>query len=639
MFDFIRTHTRLVLGFLLLLIIPSFIFFGVEGYSQFNDSASTTVATVGGYKISRGEWDTVHQRQVERVRREQPQVDARLLDTPELRRETLDAIVRERVLLAAASDLHLAPTDARLQRQFLADPQFAALRNPDGSVNRDLLAAQGLNSELFAQQLRQEFAMRQVLAGVTRTVLATPAVAGAALDPLMQRREVQLQLFDAGAYRDKVNPSDDDIERFYKAQEAQFKAPETAQIEYVTLSLDDLAKTIQPSDEDIQKFYTDNAARYTAAEERRASHILINAPREMPAAERSKAKERAQALLAEARQSPTGFADLARKNSQDPGSAQQGGDLDFFSRGAMVKPFEDAAYGLKVGDISDVVESDFGYHIIQLTGVRGGQKKPLDQVRSEIEADLRRSLAQKRWPELAEQFTNLVYEQPESLKAVSEKLKLTPQTATVGRSAAVDAPGAGPLSSPKFLDALFSGESLASKRNTDAVEFATNQFVAGRVLQHAPARVLPLADVRDQVRAALVAQQSAAMAAQEGQARLAALQKTPTEALPGAAVTVSRMQPQGLPRPVLDAVLAADAAKLPAVAGVDLGAQGYAVLRVTQVLPREAVPAAEVSLREQYAQAWAAAESDAYLGALKRRYKSEIKPAATQAVPVDASSR
>jgi peptidyl-prolyl cis-trans isomerase D len=639
MFDFIRNHTRLVLGFLLLLIIPSFVFFGVEGYTSFRDGSSTAVASVGGRSISRGEWDTVHQRQVDQVRREQPQVDSRLLDTPEMRRGTLDAIVRERVLLAAAGDLHLTPTDNRLQRLFLADPQFAPLRNPDGSVNRDLLAAQGLNSELFAQQLRQEFAMRQVLAGVTRTVPSTPAAAAAALDPLMQRREVQLQVFDPNAYRDKINPSPAELEEFYKAQQAQFTAPESAQIEYVMLSLEDVAKTIKPSDDEIRKYFTDNAARFTAPEERRASHILITASRDLPAAERTKAKEKAQGLLAEVRANPAGFADLARKHSQDPGSAQQGGDLDFFPRGAMVKPFEDAAYGMKVGDISEVVESDFGFHIIQLTALRGGEKKPLEAVRAEIEAELRRSLAQRRWPELSEQFSNLVYEQSDSLKAVADKLQLTPQTAQVNRNAAVEGQAPGPLTSAKFLDALFSGESITSKRNTDAVEFATNQFVAGRVLQHNPSRVLPLEEVKDRVRAGLVAQKAAALAVQEGKARLAALQAAPTEALAAAPVTVSRMQPQGLPRPVLDAVLKADAGKLPALAGVDLGAQGYVVLRVTQVLPRETPPEAESGLREQYAQAWAAAEAEAYLGALKRRYKAEVKPAAGSAAPADAPTR
>lgn len=637
MFEFIRNHTRLTLGFLLLLIIPSFIFFGVEGYAKLTDSTGATVAKVDGRSITLGEWDALHKRQVDRVRRERPDLDTRMFESAEMRKDTLEGIVRERVLIAAANKLHLTPTDARLQRLFVSDPQFAGLRNPDGSVNRDVLAAQGMSSEMFAAQLRQEFGMQQVLAGVTRTALAPARVAGQSLEALFQRREIQFQRFDAATHKAKVNPGDAEIEAFFKQNEAQFKAPEQASIEYAVLDMDTLVKGISVSEAELRKFYDENAARFTAAEERRASHILIKADKDTSAADRQKAKAQAEDLLAQARKNPAGFADLARKHSQDPGSAAQGGDLDFFGRGAMVKAFEEAVFALKVGDISPVVESDFGYHVILLAAVRGGQKKPFDEVRVEIETALRQAQAQKRWPEMAEQFTNMVYEQSDSLKPAADKLKLDIRTATVQRK---PVPGAqGPLASAKFLEALFATDSVANKRNTDAVEFGTNRLVAGRVVQHQPARTLPLAEVKDTVRERLVARLGAELALKEGQERLAALQKDSAATLPSTAV-VSRAQMGGLPRQVLDAVLSADAGKLPAVFGVDLKEQGFIVVRVTQLLPREAVPGGDAPLQAQYAQSFAAAEADAYLSALKTRFKAEIRPgAALPAEPASAPGR
>jgi peptidyl-prolyl cis-trans isomerase D len=636
MFDFIRNHTRLALGLLLLLIIPSFVFFGVEGYSKFNDGTSMTVAKVDGHNISRGEWDNVHQRYMERARQQMPGVDSRQFDTPEARRATLDALVRERVLLAAATALHLSPSDARLQRLFATDPQFAQLRNPDGSVNREILAMQGMSSEMFAQRLRQEFATQQVLAGVTRSTLAPTSIVNASVDPLLQRREVQFQRFEPAVYRDKVQPSEAEIEAFYKAQSGDFKAPEQANIEYVVLDLDTLTKASAPSDEELRKFYADNAARFTAAAERRASHILINADKALSAAEKQKAKTRAEGLLAEVRKNPAQFAELARKNSQDGGSATQGGDLGFFGRGSMVKPFEDAAFSMKVGDISDLIETDYGYHIITVTGAKGGEKRAFEEVRAEIDGELRRTTALRKWPELAEQFTNTVYEQSDSLQPVITKLKLEKKTATVQRT---PAPGAaGPLASPKFLDAVFGNEAVANKRNTDAVEVGPNQLVSARVVQHTPSRVLALADVKDQVRDRLVQQKATAMAIQEGKARLAALQAASAQAepLPGTGI-VSRGQPQGLPKEALDAAMQADPTKLPYLTGVSLSTGGYVVLRVGKVLPREPVPGGDETLRTQYAQAWATAESDAYLAALKRRFKAEVKPAASTAA-VDAAA-
>lgn len=626
MFDFVRNHTRLVLGFMLLLIIPSFVFFGVDGYTKFRDGGSASVASVDGVSITRGEWESAHQRSVDRVRRQSPDLDTQRLDTPELRGETLNALVRERVMVAAGRSMQLAPTDARLQRLFVTDPQFASIRNPDGSVNRELLAMQGMTSELFSQQLRQDLMARQVLGGVSRTVLTPQAISAASLDPLLQRREIQLQRFDPAAYRAKINPSEAEVEAFYKEQQAQFKAPEQADIEYVVLDLDALGKGVTVADADLRKFYDDNAARFTAPEERRASHVLIKTDKDASAGDKAKAKARADELLAQARKNPAGFAELARKNSQDAGSAAQGGDLDFFGRGAMVKPFETAAFGLKTGEISEVFETEFGYHFLTVTGVRGGQKKPFEEVRAEIEGELRKAKGKAEWAKMAEQFTNTVYEQSESLQPVIDKLKLNKQTATVRRTAA---PGTtGVLASAKLLEAVFANESVVNKRNTDAVETAPNQLVSARVVKHSPARTLPLAEVKDAVRERLLSKLSAEQARSEGQARLAALQKTPGEALP-TPLTVSRAQSQGAPKSVMDAVMQADASKLPALVGVDLQEQGYVLLRVMKVLPREPAPGGEDALRGQFGQAWAMAESDAYLAALKKRYKAQIVDGAT----------
>jgi len=628
MFEFFRTHSKLTLGFLLLLIIPSFVFFGVENYARSSGGDNAEVAKIDGRAITIAEWNQVHQRFVERVRRQSPTLDVKTLDTPEARRDTLDSLVRERVLIAAARDMHLAPSDVRLQRLFQTDEQYAGIRNPDGTVNREVLAMQGLSSELFAQQLRQELAMQQVLSGVTQTALAPANMARLSLDAILESREVQLQRFDPAAYRAQVNPSDADIEAYYKANEALFRAPEQASIEYVVLDLAALSAGVSVPEEDLRKYYTENASRYTAAEERRASHILIKADTGMPAADRQKAKERAEALLAQVRKAPASFAALARKNSDDPGSAAKGGDLEFFGRGAMVKAFDNAVFAMKAGEISNLIETDFGFHIITLTEVRGGDKKPFEGVRAEIEAEVRKSLAQKKYVDVAEQFTNTVFEQPDSLQPAIDKFNLAKLTATVQR---VPLPGAsGPLASAKLLEAVFGNDAVRNKRNTNAVEVGPNQLLSARVVQHTPARTLPLADVKDAVRDSLVQQQSAALARKDGEARKEALAKAPDEALP-VSLKLSRTQAQGAPRSVIDAVLRADPAKLPVVTGVDLGPQGYVVLRVTKVLPRELPPGGDAPLQAQYTQAWAAAESLAYQEALKKRFKAEIKTAAVAA--------
>lgn len=639
MFDFFRKHMRAMQFVLVLLILPSFVFFGIQGYSRFGEGGNATVAKVAGQNITRAELDAAQRDQVERVRRQMPNVDAKLFDSPEMKQRTLDELIRERVALAASDQLKLATTDDRLRRLFVADPQFAFLRNADGSVNKDALAQQGMSSEQFAARLAQDIARRQVFFGVAGTVLAPASNSAAAMDALLQQREIRVLRFNAKDYVAKINIGEADLDKYYKdpAHAAQFMAPEQATIEYVVLDLDALKKSISVSDDELRKYYEENAARYTTPEQRRASHILIKAEQGTPAADRAKAKVKAEALLAELRKNPAAFADLAKKNSDDPGSAERGGDLDFFARGAMVKPFEDAAFGLKAGEIGPLVESDFGYHIIQVTAVRGGEKRSFDAVRAEMEDEVRRQLAQRRFADAAVEFTNTVYEQPDSLKPVADKLKLEIRTlAGVQRT---PAPGAtGPLASPKFLDPLFGNDALRNKRNTEAVETATNQLVAGRIASYSPAQLLPFADVKARVQAAVVAEMAAAQARKDGEARLDSLKKAPQSPIIEPMQVVSRVQRRDLPPQMIDAVLRADAASLPVFVGVDLGAQGYAVARIDKVLGRDAAAGDPRQMAGQYAQAWGEAEAMAYYDALKTRFKVEVKASAASESGPDKSA-
>lgn len=626
MFEFVRTHTKLLQFVLVLLIFPSFVFFGIQGYSRFGEGGTNTVAKVDGRNVTQAEWDQAHQRQVERMRQQMPTVDVKLFDNPAAKRETLEALVRERVLLAAAVHRNLLVGDERLQRQFVEDPQFAGLRNADGSVNQAILAAQGLTSQDFVAQLRQELGMQQVLRGVSGSALPTPAVADLALDALLQRRQLALARFDAKSYAAKIQPGDAQIEAYYKAHESEFSAPEQASIEYVVLDLETIKKGIAVPDDEARKYYAENASRYTVAEERRARHILIAADKDAAADVKQKAKARAEALLAEARKSPASFADLAKKNSADAGSAAQGGDLDFSGRGGMVaKPLEDAVFAMKVGEIGELVTSEFGYHIVKLEAVRGGEKKPFESVRGEIDDEIRKQLAAKRWAEAAEQFTNTVYEQSDSLQPVIDKLKLDKRTASVRRQPSPGASGA--LASQKLLDAVFANDAVRNKRNTDAVEVGPNQLASARIVQHQPARTLPLAEVRDRVRERVIAVEAGNAARKDGEARLAQLKQSGQGELTEK-LTVSRVESQNLPPRVLDAALKLDPAKLPGFVGVDLGETGYVVVKLEAVLSRQTPSDDNLRLRTQYAQSWTSAETRAYLDALKTRYKAEVKPTA-----------
>ena len=625
MFDFFRRHTKVLQFALVLLIFPSFVFFGIQGYSRFTGSENTKVGAVAGQAITQAEWDAAHRDQMERVRRQMPGIDTRMFDSPEMKLQSLESLVRERVIQAAVRKGNLYTSDERLLRLFAADPELAFLRNPDGSVNQTALAAQGMSSDIFAERLRHDMTARQVIAGLSTSAFAPASAASAAMDAMFQQREIQVQRFDPKDYLSKASPTDGDLDAFYKnpVNAAQFQAAEKASIEYLVLDLESVMKSVSVTDAELRDFYEQNTARFTAPEERRASHILIKAEKDASADARAKAKAKAEALLQEVTSKPASFAELARKNSEDPGSAEKGGDLDFFGRGAMVKVFEDAAFSLKTGQTSTVVESDFGYHIIRVTAARGGEKRSFDSVKGEIEGERKKQLAQTKFAEQAVAFSNMVEDQSDSLAPAAEKFKLEiRKAADVQRLAAGQAKG--PLANPKFLEALFASESVKSKRNTLAVDIGENQLVSGRVVQHTPARQLAFAEVAVKVREQVKNAQAAEFARKEGAARLTELQASPQTALAGPAQVVSRAQARSVARSVLEAVLKAPVATLPTALGVDLGADGYAVVRLTKVLGRDPAAGAAAQGQQQYSQAWADAESQAYYAALMLRFNAEL---------------
>lgn len=628
MFESIRKHSKIMMLLLFLLVIPSFVLVGID--SNYFSEKSTVVARVDGNKITQTEWDNAHRAESDRIRAQQPAMDPKMLDSAGARYATLERMVRERVLAAAAQKMHMITSDARLARSLAEIPQIAALKRPDGSMDtegyRALVASQGLTPAGFEARVRNDLSVNQILGGVVGSAFVTDAQVGQSLDALYQRREIQVARFNPADFAAKVTPTDADLEAYYKAHPNQFKQLESANVEYLVLSLDSVRDSITLNEDDLRTYYKENAATLGSKEERRASHILIKAGKDTPAAEREKAKARATELLEQVRKAPATFADVAKKNSQD-GSAAQGGDLNFFGRNDMVKPFEDAAFGLKKGEISDVVETDFGYHIIQVTDIKPSRVPPFEEMRPSIEKDLKAQQAQRKYAEVAEAFANGVYEQADSLAPVAEKLKLKVQTANGVTRTPV--PGAtGPFANAKFLEALFSSDSVQNKRNTEAVEVGPSQMASGRITSYTPAETLPLDKVRDKVRTLYVADKAAELARKEGEAKLAEYTAKPDTAsgLTAPAV-IARDTPMNFSRPLIDAALRANADKLPAWTSVDLGAgQGFAVVKVNRIVPRDK-PEAQRAQQErlQLMQWWSTAEGVAYYEMLKERFNVEMK--------------
>ena len=621
MFDFVRKHTRLLQFALLILILPSFVMFGVQSASKFG-SDEGVVAKVAGSKITQPEWDNAQRQFAERVRAQRPETDPREFDKPEVKKAALDQLVREFVLSAAAKDQHLTPSDARIARIFANDPQFASVRNPDGTLNKEMLQARGMSAAQFEALLRQELTVGQVLAAVSATGQTSTVASQQAVNALFQVRDVQWQKFEAKQYASQLNPTDAQLQAFYKdsANDSWLTAPEQADVQFVVLDLDTLKQRITLSEDDIRASYKENLARYTEPEERRASHILIKAEASATPEQKKAARAKAEQLLAEIQKNPASFAELAKKNSDDPGSAANGGDLDFFGKGAMTKSFDEAVFSMQPGQTSGIVESDYGFHIIRLTAVRGGKAQPFEAVRAQIEDEARKQSALRQYAEVAEQFTNKVYEVSDSLKPVADELKLPLQSAS-GVLHNPQGKEQGVLSNQRLLDALFDPVNRSKARNTEAIEVGPNKLVSARVVKYQPAARLAFDQVQAKVRERWVAAEAVKLARRDAEQKMAAWKQAPDKAELPAAVQMSRRNMYGQPMQVLDAAMRVAADKLPAWTVVDLGAEGSAVIRVNKVLPPSLSAAEQRETEAQFGPIWGGAEADAYYRALQREYK------------------
>ena len=638
MLDFVRNNRRLMLLLLLLLVFPSFVFFGVESYSRFMDS-SHDAAKVDGRVITLQEVDNVVRDQSERARQVLGErYNALDFEGPRARQAALDQLILQRVVANEVSREHLTASDEQVREAIMAIPAVAQLpRKQNGAIDDkayvQLLASQGMTPEQFDSRIRFDLATQQLGSSVAATAFLPNSLIDRLIAVRDQQRQVQPLVLKPADYTAKVNPDAAALKTYYESHQAAFSLPEQAKVEYVVLSGEALAAAQTITPDQVKSYYDSNVARFRTEEQRRASHILIAAPKDAPAAQRQAAKEKATKLLDELRKHPDTFADVARKESQDPGSAQKGGDLGFMGKGALVKPFEDAMFALKEGQISDVVETDYGYHIIKLTGIQPAATKPLEEVRPELEAELRKQLAGKQYAEQADAFGNMVYEQSDSLKPAADKFHLTIQSADNVTRQPNPALGAkSPLNNEKLLKALFSDDSIRNKRNTEAVQVGPDTLVSARIVDYRPATVRKFDDVEAMVREGYIAQQAAELARKDGEAKLEALKKGGAADGFGAAVTVSRSKADGIAPQAVEAIMRADVAKLPAVVGVDLGGQGYGLYRITEVKqPPQGDPARRKADAQQLAQAAGRTELEAYYESLKARSKVKVLHPATPA--------
>jgi peptidyl-prolyl cis-trans isomerase D len=585
MFDSIRKHQRILLFVLVVLIFPAFAFFGIQGYDRFL-SDGDSIAKVGGQSITRQEFDQAQRERIDRIRQMLGDgVDMRMFETPAMRSEILEGLIVQRALAVNADGQKLVVTDARLREAIRAIP---GLTRPDGSFDleryRGLVNAQGRSEAAFEFEFRRDLAVQALPESLSTSVVVPAQLIDRVAQLVEQSREVRELKFSPKDHVASVKPDEAALRRYYDENSARFQTPESMTVEYLVLDAESIGKSIQPSEDEVRSFFEQNRRQYATQEERQASHVLIKLAPDADSGTRAQVRAKAEGLLQQL-QRGADFAAVAREHSQDPGSAREGGNLGFFGREMMVKPFADAVFGMKDGELSGLVETEFGIHIIKLTGIRPARERSLGEVRADIERQIRQQLATRRYAEDAEAFGNLVYEQPDSLQAAADRFKLSIQSEkSVQRSGVSALPREHPLNQQAVLSALFAPDAIGSRRNIEALDLGANRMVSARVVEHRPAAARPFEAVESEIREALVREQALKRAVDAGRERLKALQSGgPTEGLSAPRAVIRSAKEPALPPAALEAVFRAPESPLPSLIGVDLGEDGFAIYQLVKV--------------------------------------------------------
>jgi peptidyl-prolyl cis-trans isomerase D len=623
MLDSIRSVAKGWVGkaILALITIP-FALFGIDSYLS-SAGNNVAIAKVGGSEISVQAYSNAMQNLRTRMQNE-GKVDQAQLDSPEVKVMVLDQLINEQLLEKEIQRANYKISDAHLATYITAMPSFQKDGKFSQELYDELLQQNRYTPKKFEAEIRATLLAQQAQDGIAKLGFISTARADKTLKLLNQKRLVTVSELKTKDFLDQVKIEPTEVKAYYDKHKDKLRDPEQVKIEFLLLSASSLVPGIKVDDADVKRYYDENAAKFQGNEQRRASHILIGFGVNATPEQKQEAKDKAQALLVSIKKNPNSFEELAIKNSQDPGSATKGGDLGSFGRGAMVKTFEEAAFSMKVNEVSNLVESEFGYHIIKLTEI-SGQGSDFESLKPQIKGELIFQKAQAEFIEKAESFSNAVYEQSDSLaptaKAFGSQVQLS------GWMSREDA--AKFFKNDKIVGLIFSQESLKERRNIEAVEVSPNNLVSARVLDYKPSAAKTFDTVKAGIEDLLKLEAAAKLAVTKGEEALKTLRAggsvNTLEWIPE--VMVDRKNAQGLTQLAMTQVFKTDVTKLPAYSGLADSKLGYMIVKVVEVdtssiADAESVSTAKAELNQVL--------SDEFLSAYKQSLREKVKVTVNQ---------
>ncbi|MCL1042164.1 peptidylprolyl isomerase [Shewanella marisflavi] len=473
---------------ILVLVILSFAFTGVSSY--LGSSSEPSAATVNGEEISKSALEQAYQSERARLEQQLGEMYDALASNESylasVKQSVLDRLIADKLVDQAAAELGLTVSDQQIKTAIMNEPAFQT----DGQFDNDrylaLIRQLGYQANSFRDMMRADMTRRQLVVSVVGSEFVLPGEAEYLAKLQGQTRDIRYQVVDAEPLLAGVTVSDEEANTYYQQNQMQFVRPETISLDYIELSADMLASSVQITDEEAKTYYDENKAQYLQPEKRLAGHILISLGDDDDAAE-----AKAEAVLAKLKAGED-FAELAKSDSDDSFSGEQGGQLDWFEQGVMEAPFDETLFGLEKGQYSDVVKTSFGYHIIKLLDLQPASTSAYEDVKDKIIAQLQQDKAVNEYYSLQQRLSDVSYEVPDTLSEAAKEVGVAVKTSPVfTRDNAPE-----PLNSPDVLKAAFSNTVLLDGMNSDVIELGNNHVVVVRVKTHTEAGTMEFADVK-----------------------------------------------------------------------------------------------------------------------------------------------
>ena len=653
MFEFVRTHQRLMQLILLVLIVPSFALIGVGGYSTYV-SGDHDLVKVGDSAITLQQFDEARRNQLQQMQQDNPGgFDPAALDTKEARSALLDTLIDRTVLVAAAAKDRFSVSDAILRQTIASMPELQVEGKFSAQRYDELLKSNGLTTKGFEQSRRADLALSRVLGPVAATASVPEPVVNSIEQVLSAQRTIRVLGFPSSDYSKGIDIAASDIQAWYDKNKKELELPEQVSARYLLLNEAAAMQNLPAISHDAMlKYYEQNKARYVVPGRVNLSHILVTVAAGATDAQRKIALAKADQIAKKVSANVDQFAEIARTESQDAGTARNGGKLGWITHGSWPAPIEKAVFALKKGEVSGVVEGPEGYHIFKADDIQPQTGETFEQAKSKVESEIRRQMGADRFADMATKLTSLVYDNSSSLEPASQALGIKVKTANgiardhllaaneVGADAASASADATVLNDARVRRALFAPQALTEKQNSGVIEISPDTMIVVRVNNVVPAHIPPLDKVTDLIRQRLVAERALTAAADAGKQALAAFQKESSFKAPdkfGAANTISRANPQGVSGLVLDAIFKASVKTLPTYVGIR-AAQGYVVVRIEQAQPGKTNDPSLATLPAELNQAWGQAEQEAVLKTLRTQAKVKMLREASKALAGEAAS-